>query len=101
MSKAGISGIGVRIKKEEEEYVAFASTRNQAKIKKKDLSKVKWFHCGELGHYKNQCPRKKSKGEAYKTKATPANVEKEVEIDDECAMITHAPQEKRWRDIEL
>jgi len=58
----GSSSKGVRIKKEKEEDAALASARKQEKRKKKDLSKVKCFHCGELGHYANQCSRKKSKG---------------------------------------
>ena len=64
-TKARSSGKGVRIKKEEEEDAALASAGKQEKRKKKDLSKVKCFHCGELGHFANQCPRKKSKGEAF------------------------------------
>ena len=71
------------------------------KRKKKDLSKVKCFHCGELGHYATQCPRKKSKGEASETKVAPSRVEKEVETDDDCAMSAHAPLERKWGDIEL
>eukprot|EP00253_Pinus_taeda_P028620 PITA_28620 len=51
LNKAGRSGKGVRIKKEEEVDVALASEGKQGKRKKKDLSKVKCFHCGELGHY--------------------------------------------------
>ena len=47
------------------------------------------------------CPRKKSKGEAYETKAALARVEKEVEIDDDCAMSAHVPLQKKWGDIEL
>ncbi len=66
------------------------------KRKKKDISKVKCFNCGELGHYASQCPRKKGKGEASDSK-----VKKDVEIDHDCAMSAHAPLEKRWGDIEL
>jgi len=51
LTMVGISDKGVRIKKEEEEYVALASEGRSEKQKKKDLSKVKCFHCGELGHY--------------------------------------------------
>jgi len=50
MTKAGSSGMGGRIKKEEED-ATLASARQQGKSKNKDISKVKCFHCGELGHY--------------------------------------------------
>eukprot|EP00253_Pinus_taeda_P018884 PITA_18884 len=53
LTKARSSDKGVRIKKEEEEDVALASMGKQDKRKKKDLSKVKCFHCGELGNYAN------------------------------------------------
>ena len=49
----------------------------------------------------NQCPKKKSKGEASDSKAVPTKAEKEVEDDDDCAMSAHVPLEKRWGDIEL
>jgi len=45
----GSSGKGVKIKKEEEEEVALASEGKQEKRKKKDLYKVKCFHCEEMG----------------------------------------------------
>ena len=100
VTKAGNSGKGVKIKKEEEEDAALASAGKQEK-RKKDLSKVKCFHCGELGHFANQYPRKKSNGEASETKAAPGKVEKEVEEDDNCAMSAHAPLERKWGDIKL
>ena len=49
----------------------------------------------------NQCPRRKSKGEASDLKAVPAKAEKEVEEDYDCAMSVHVPLEKKWGDIEL
>ena len=57
LSKAGSSRKGIMIKKEEEVDVSLASEGKQEKRKKKDLSKVKCFHYGELGHYATQCPR--------------------------------------------
>ena len=44
---------------------------------------------------------KKSKGEAFETKAVPARAEKEVETNDDCAMSAHTPLERKWGDIEL
>ena len=101
LTKAGSNGKGVRIKEEEEEDATLASKRKQGKWKKKDLSKVKCFHCGELGHYVSQCPRKKSKGEAFETKVAQARAEKELETDDDCAMSAHTPLERKWGDIKL
>jgi len=49
-TKAGSSSKGIRVKKEEEEDVALASEGKKEKRKKKDFSKIKCFHYGELGH---------------------------------------------------
>jgi len=62
----GSSSNGPKVVKEEEN-VALASkgsSQRQGEQRKKDLSKVKCFRCGELGHYNTQCPlRKKDKEE--------------------------------------
>ena len=47
------SSKGARVKKEEEEDAALAFAGKQEKRKKKDLSKIKFFNCGKLGHYAN------------------------------------------------
>ena len=59
-SKIGSSSKRIKVKKQED--VALASKGKQEKQKKKDLSKIKCFHYGEMGHYATECPRKKSKG---------------------------------------
>jgi len=59
--------------------VALAYEGKQGKWKKKDLSKVKCFHYGELGHYATQHLRKKSKREASETKTALVRAKKEVE----------------------
>ena len=46
-----------KVKKEDEEDATLAS-KKQLK-KKKDISKIKCFQCGEMGHYSTQCPIKK------------------------------------------
>ena len=48
-----------------------------------------------------QCLRKKRKGESSETKAVPAQAEKEVLTNDDCATSAHAPLEWKWGDIEL
>ena len=98
--KTSSNNEGIKVKQEEED-VALASEGKQEKQKKKDLSKIKCFHCGELGHYVTQCPRKKSKGESSETKAAPAWAEKDVLTDDDCAMSVHMPLGRKWGDIEL
>ena len=67
-SKTVSSNKGIKVKQEEED-VALTFEGKQEKRKKKDLSKIKCFHCWELGHYATQCPRKKSQGESSETKA--------------------------------
>ena len=81
--------------------MSLTSEGKQEKRKKKDLSKIKCFHCVEMGHYVTQCPRKKSKGESSKTKVASARAEKEVLTDNDCAMSAHTPLERKWGDIEL
>lgn len=51
VTKAENSNKGIKIK-EEEEDASLASAGKQEK-KKKDISKVKCFHCGEVGHFAN------------------------------------------------
>lgn len=101
LTKAGSSSKGARIKIEEEEYVALTSVGQQGKRKKKEISKVKFSYCGELGDYATHYPRKKNKGEAFDSMAALAKAKKEFNMDDDCSMSDHAPQEKRWGDIEL
>ena len=38
--------------------------KSQGEAGKKDLSKIRCFHCHEHGHYATNCPQKKSKKEA-------------------------------------
>jgi len=49
-TKARSNSKGIGVKKEEED-VALAFEGKQEKRKKKDLSKIKCFYCGELSHY--------------------------------------------------
>jgi len=45
--------------------------------RKKDLSKVKCFRCGELDHFNTQCPlRKKDKEEQWDQQATSTEIDR-------------------------
>ena len=62
MAARGNGSKGVK----EEENVALASKgpiqgQGKQRKKKKDLSKVKFFRCGELSHYSTRCPLRKDK----------------------------------------
>ena len=83
---------GMKPKEEDENATLASKGQKEQWNKKKDISKIKCFQCGKLGHYTTQCPlKKKDKDEKHDPKAASAQIEEE-----EFAMIA-----QRWGDIEL
>lgn len=87
-----------------EEDVALASKGQQKQHKrKKDISKIKYFRCGQLGHYNTQCPLiKKDKEEKQDRHAASAEIDKlSSRLEEEFSMIAELPPGVRWGDLEL
>ena len=82
-----------KAKKEDEEDAALASKKQPKK--KKDLSKIKRFQCGEMGHFASHCPEKKKDKEASSSKVAVADDGSR----DDVAMSAHEP--RRWADMDM
>lgn len=84
--------------KVEEDNVALALKGQQGQQRrKKDVSKMKCFKCGEMGHYASQRPLKeKGKDEKHDPKVAVAKIDAK-----EFTMAAEIPPRGRWADIEL
>lgn len=59
---SGSSSSGVEIEKEEENAALASKGQQEQRRRKEDISKIKVFRCGEMGHFSSQCcVRKKDK----------------------------------------
>ena len=72
-----------------------ALTLKKQPKKKKDLSKIKCFKCGEMGHFASNYPEKKRDKEASSSKAVVADYGSR----DDAAMSAHEP--RRWGDMDM
>jgi hypothetical protein len=68
----------------------------------KDISKVRCFACGEMGHYVGQCPKRKKKRQKGGMAATTEEEEFNAQFARECAFVSYlsvdTPSNVRWGD---
>lgn len=77
--------------------------QGEQRKKKEDLSKVKCFRRGELGHYNTQCPlRKRDKEEKHDQEATSVEINRlSSRMEEEFTMCAYIPLGVRWGDLVL
>jgi hypothetical protein len=78
------------------------SSDGQDSSQRRDMSTVRCFACGEMGHYAGQCPKKKKKKQHDGSAATAEEIEFSDQFARECAFIatlsTITPSSISWGD---
>ena len=87
----------------EEKNATLASKGQQEQSRRKDISMVKCFRCGEFGHYNTQCPiKKRDKEDKQDQQAASAEIDRlSSRLEEEFSMITDIPPGVRWGDLVL
>lgn len=105
--KSSMSSSELKIVKEEKN-VALASKglsqgQQEQRKKKKDMSMVKCFRCGELGNYSTECHlRKKDKEEKQDQQETSTEIDRlSAKLEENFAMFANIPPGVRWGDLAL
>lgn len=81
-------------------FASKGPSQGQGEKKKKDISKVKCFRCGEFGHYNTHCPRRKKDKQDQAT--TSAETDKlSSRLEEDFAMFVAIPSGVRWGDMEI
>ena len=100
---SGSSSNGTKRVKEDEDVALASKGQQEQRRRKKDISKIKSFRCGELGHYNTQCPlRKKDREEKQDQQAASTEIDRlSFRLEEEFSMIAELPPGVKWGDLEL